>query len=217
MKKSTSLTSNVIAILLTAAIIVLAWQVVLPGYFNHKSSLTNLSTEVDAAKSKLESIDKAKIDLAQIKSTADQILVAIPQGQDQPDLISELESIAVKNRIAIPSISIESSSEANTGGTTSSQATTSSASSTNTPSATATTSAEQGTSTTSSEESAAASTSAKPVTISFSVNGSFEQLSSFIGALENSVRFMNIVSLSFAKATEGGGNTLSLQIQAYQQ
>jgi len=216
MKKSTSLTSNVIAILLTAAIIVLAWQVVLPGYFNHKSSLTNLSTEVDAAKSKLASIDKAKIDLAQIKSTADQVLVAIPQGPDDPNLISELESIAVKNQIVIPSINIEPS-EADTGGATSLQTTTSSASSTNAPATATTTSSDQGTSATTNEESATAGTSAKPVTISFSVNGSFEELSSFIGALENSVRFMNIVSLSFAKATEGSGNTLSLQIQAYQQ
>ena len=201
MKASGTTTSNTVAVILTIAVLVLAWKMVLPGYFSHKTNLDNLTTEVEAAKIKLDSIEKSKAELSAIKPITDQLLIAVPKGADEPDLISELEAIAVKNSIVLPSISISEKEES---GTTAATTTT-----------TAATPASTGTETPAATE-ATAEASGTPITISFSVSGSFANLNAFITALEKSVRFMNITGLTYSMDTEGGGNSLALQIQAYQ-
>ena len=208
MKASGSTTSNTIAVILAIGVLVLAWKMVLPAYFSHKTTLKNLTSEVEAAKVQLESIEKSKAELNAIKPITDQLLVAVPKGVDEPDLISELEAIAIKNSIVLPAISIATTLEAGTSGaanTTASAGSTSTTSTTNTsavPSATG--------------ETAASKTSGSPITISLSVTGSFENLNSFIAGLEKSVRFMNITGLTYSVDAEAGDNSLALQIEAYQ-
>lgn len=208
MKASKSTTSNTIAVLLTIAVLVLAWKMVLPSYFSHKTNLDNLTTEVDAAKIKLDSIEKSKSELSAIKPITDQLLIAVPKGADEPDLISELEAIAVKNSITLPSISIKEQPATTTTATGTETSTTSAA----TPATVTTTPA----ATTATGTETATTTSGAPVTISLSVTGSFANLNNFISGLEKSVRFMNIVALTYGIDSESGGNSLSLEINAYQ-
>jgi len=204
MKASGTTTSNTIAVILTIAVLILAWKMVLPGYFSHKTNLDSLSGEIDAAKIKLDSIEKSKSELSAIKPITDQLLIAVPKGVDEPDLISELEAIAVKNSIVLPSISISAESEG--------EASTAQETTTTTTAATPASAGVETTASTASTTTAAGT----PVIISFSVTGSFASLNSFIAGLEKSVRFMNIIGLTYSTDTEIGGNTLALQIQAYQ-
>lgn len=201
MKASGPTTSNTVAVILTIGVLVLAWKMVLPGYFSHKANLDNLTSEVEAAKIKLESIEKSKAELSAIQPITDQLLVAVPKGPDEPDLISELEAIAIKNSIVLPAISISSELEGSTGETT--------------VTTTAATPASEGIEGPVVAE-VAAEPSGTPITISLSVTGSFEDLNNFITALEQSVRFMNITGLTYGLNEEGGGNSLALQIEAYQ-
>lgn len=206
MKATGSTTSNTIAVILTFGVLVLAWKMVLPAYFDHKVNLNNLTSEVDAAKTKLDSIEKSKSELNAIKPITDQLLVAVPQGPDEPDLISELEAIAVKNNIVIPSIAID------TKGTEGGESTGSNTTAESNPAATNTASqSEENVTATESE-----SSSGTPVIITLSVSGNFENLNSFMTGLESSVRFMNIIGLTYGTDTETGELTLALQIQAYQ-
>ena len=214
MKVSKSTTGNMIAVLLTIAVIVLAWKLVLPNYFSHKNNLTALEDEVSAAKAKLDSLDKARADIASVKSTADQIMVSVPKGKDEPDLISELETIGVKNGIIIPTIDI---SEASLGasGTGEPAVITQNAAAPATISA-GTENAISGTGT-SGEAVTAETTQGTPFTVSFTVTGSFESLNGFMTGLEKSVRFMNIQSFTYEILKEGEGNSLAVQIEVYQQ
>ena len=208
---STSTTTNMVAVLLTIAVIVLAWKLVLPNYFSHKNNLVALESEVSAAKAKLESLDKARADIASVKSTADQIMVSVPKGKDEPDLISELEAIGVKNGIVIPTIDIaEATSQTSETGVIA-----------QTAAAPATVSqgaenAISGTGT-SGEAVTAETTQGVPFIVSFTVTGSFENLNGFITSLEKSVRFMNIQSFTYEVLKEGGGDSLAVQIEVYQQ
>jgi len=206
MKASGSTTSNTVAVILTIGVLVLAWKMVLPAYYDHKVNLDDLTAEVDAAKAKLESIEKSKSELNAIKPITDQLLVAVPQGPDEPDLISELEAIAVKNNIVIPSISIDTKGTEggdNTGSTTPTESNQAAPDTANQN--------EENVAVTQSE-----SSSGTPVIITLSVSGNFDNLNGFMTGLENSVRFMNIIGLTYGTDTETGDLTLALQIQAYQ-
>lgn len=212
MSKST--TADMIAILLTIAVIILAWKIVLPNYFSHKNNLIALESEVSAAKAKLESLDKARVDIAAVKSTADQIMVSVPKGKDEPDLISELEAIGVKNGIVIPSMDIAEAS-AETSGTSNTGVVAQTAAAPATVSQGAE-NAVTGTGT-SGEAATAETTKGAPFIVSFTVNGSFENLNGFIAGLEKSVRFMNIQSFTYEVLKEGEGNSLAVQVEVYQQ
>ena len=210
MKASKTATSNTIAVLLTIGILVLAWKMVLPGYFSHKANLDTLTEEIDAAKIKLESIEKAKVELISIKPISDQLLVAVPKGADEPDLISELEAIAIKNGIVLPSISITQSETEQAAAPKMTSSAAAPATVSETP---ATTGAEDVPAT----DATVPAASATPITIAVSVKGSFQDLSNLIGALEKSVRYMNITSITFGVDSEDVKlNTLALQIEAYQ-
>jgi Tfp pilus assembly protein PilO len=215
MKMSKSTTGNMIAILLSIAVIVLAWKLVLPNYFSHKNNLVALESEVSAAKAKLESLDKARADIAAVKSTADQIMVSVPKGKDEPDLISELEAIGVKNGIVIPTIDIADENSQTSGTTTNTGVIAQSAAAPATVSQSAE-NAVTGTGT-SGETAAAETTQGAPFIVSFTVTGSFENLNGFITGLEKSVRFMNIQSFTYEVLKEGEGNSLAVQIEVYQQ
>jgi len=174
MKNASSSTMyNTLAVFLTIMILVLVWKLILPSYSANKSKAANLETETLAAQNKKDSLDKAKIDLADVDAAYQAITVSISNGSDEPGLISELEAIALKNGIVLPSISISSTDAANA----------------------------QATATDGSSLSEALD--ASPITISLSVSGNFDQLNGLIAALEKSVKFMNIKSTNFSLADDG--------------
>lgn len=108
MKKNNLSSLNVVAILLTVLLLILSWKLIAPSYSSNSKALKSLETEITNAQAKLDSLDKTRNDLSSIESTYDMISVAVPDGSDEPNLITELEAIAIKSGIVLPSISISS-------------------------------------------------------------------------------------------------------------
>ncbi len=62
---------------------------------------------------------------------------------------------------------------------------------------------------------AAAATPKNAVSVSFSVNGTFENLNKMITALEKDIRFTNIKSLTYSVSSDGKTTSLALQFEVY--
>lgn len=186
MKKTSSAFYAGAAFLIALASFLYAWKFIIPNYSENKATLANLESEIGDANKKLESLKTAKNTLDQLGELPDQLFVSIPEDKDMPNLITELEALAGKYKIVIPAIQVSD------GGTQSSSGNTASA-------ATGTT---------------ANAASPNAVSISFAVDGSFEELSGLISSLEKDIRFVNIKSASIS-AGEEGSLALSLELEAF--
>ncbi len=106
MKKNNSSTLSLLAIILTIGAVIISWRLISPSYAANVKKLSDLDQEISNVSSKIESLDITKNDLSLIDSTLKSIMVAVPDNTDEPNLITELEAIALKNNIILPSISI---------------------------------------------------------------------------------------------------------------
>jgi Tfp pilus assembly protein PilO len=97
---------NILMAVLTAVVLITTWKVVAPGYAQEKSRKLELENEIGLAKQRLDWLDASKTELLKNKDLLDQLFVAVPKDSDAPNLISELEAIAIKNSLVIPSIGI---------------------------------------------------------------------------------------------------------------
>jgi Tfp pilus assembly protein PilO len=102
---------NILVAVLTAVVLITAWKVVAPSYSSEKSRKIELENEVALARQRLEWLDSSKAELAANKELLNQLFVAVPEDSDAPNLISELEAIAIKNSLVIPSIGIQDNSQ----------------------------------------------------------------------------------------------------------
>lgn len=105
-------------LVITALIVVLAafifcWKFAVPRYKEHKQQLETAKIELETASKKLEALKNAKTTLSTLGDITDKMLVAIPEDPDIPNLISELEAIAIRNRSYIPSIEVSPADEVN--------------------------------------------------------------------------------------------------------
>ncbi len=182
-KQNNAILYGVLAIFLTVGVLIVTWKLIMVNYATNKALSSQLDQEINAARAKKDSLDQTKIDLESMQSYFNQISVSIAKDSDEPNIISELEAIALKNSLVIPSISISGVNEVSA----------------------ASAAEEAGTT---------AISAGSTVSVSVSVTGKFEQLMSFIGSLEKSVKFMNIKALSFTE-DEDGLLTLSCEIEAY--
>ncbi|OGD63150.1 hypothetical protein A2215_01670 [Candidatus Berkelbacteria bacterium RIFOXYA2_FULL_43_10] len=105
---------NILIAVLTAVVLITTWKVVAPSYSSEKSRKIELENEVALAKQRLLWLDTSKAELVKNKELVDQLFVAVPKDIDAPNSISELEAIAVKNSLAIPSIGIQDNSGSDT-------------------------------------------------------------------------------------------------------
>jgi len=186
MNKTSISNSALIPALLTVACFLLAWQIVLPNYYQAKGDLDVLEEEVLAARAKYNSLETTKSDLASMTDIMNLIYVSVSDGTDEPNVITELEAISLKHELVIPSISISDPTAgiagdneyyySDTGDT---------------------------------------GAALNAVQVSFSVAGDFAKLNEFISSLEKSVKFMNIRSLSYSSSKEDDLIYLSIQLETY--
>lgn len=106
MKKNNSYNSSLIPVLLTVACFLLAWYIILPNYYEAKSELNIMEEDVLAARAKYNSLEQTKSDLKSISDITDLLYISISPDADEQNLITELEAIAIKHELTIPSISI---------------------------------------------------------------------------------------------------------------
>lgn len=176
MKKNTFGTFTIITILIVGIAVYLSWQVIIPEYKSNKLALAETNAEINSAKNKLDSLKTARASITSLGDLVSEAFVAVPEGSDAPNLITELEAIATKNQTYIPSIQINDSSST-------------SASSTVT------------------------TISDNSILVSFSVNGSLDNLEKFLADIESDIRFMNIKSVSITSSSDMF--SLALQIESY--
>jgi len=179
-KTNNSAAANILAILFTIVMFLLVWKVILPGYSTNKANMARLDQEIAQAQAKKASLDQAKLDLGSIDAAYKAITVSVSDEPDEANIIAEMEAIALKNGIQIPSMTLSIVD------------------------ATAAATPEVG----------AVVTPGTPVKITLSIPGTFEKLNGFVSALEKSVKFMNIKSMTYSIDDEGV-LSLSLEIEAY--
>lgn len=158
--------SNSIAVILTIIVFLISWKIILPSYSNNKAEAEKLSAEVSDAKNEIASIEEAKSSLSSISDTINELLIAVPSDNDEPNLISEIEAMATKNSLAVPSIDIAPAISTTEG------------------------------------EGAETVTAGNLLNVSFSVSGSFENISAFTDTIEKSIKFMRIKALSMTSPEE---------------
>lgn len=100
------------AVFFTIILFIVAWKLILPGYAGSQAKIAQLDAEIDQATSKKEQLDAARQSLASIDSAYKAITVSVSEDSDEPNIISELESIALKNGLVLPSIAISAGAEA---------------------------------------------------------------------------------------------------------
>lgn len=113
MKNNSSSQLNLLAVLLTVGMVIISWQIISPSYHANTQKINALDSEITNAQAKLDSLDEARKGLSSIDSAYNIISVAVPDNTDEPNLITELEAIATKHNIVLPSISISAGSSAN--------------------------------------------------------------------------------------------------------
>jgi Tfp pilus assembly protein PilO len=116
MKKSSSAFYAGLAFLLSLAAFIYAWKFIIPSYHNNKVALATMENEIDSANKKLESLEQAKKTLDQLGDLPDQLFIAVPEDKDMPNLITELEALAKKHNIVIPSMQITDGTAASAAG-----------------------------------------------------------------------------------------------------
>lgn len=197
MKKSNASFYGGVTLLIVLASFMYSWKFIIPSYKDSLTKVAQTEADITAATGRLESLKATQRSLDQLGDLPKQLFVSIPEDKDSPNLITELEAMAAKYKIVIPSIQISDGTDSGAGST---------------ASATASTGGVGGT------------TSPNAVTISIAVSGSFEEVSGFANSIEKDIRFMNIKSLSIStgsdkdsdgKTVDTGKMNMSLSIEAY--
>lgn len=170
MQKSNSGFYAALAVLISLASLFYTYKYILPQYQKNQSDIAKVDKEISAAKIKYDSLQSTKNSLDQLGDIVDKLFIAVPEDKDTPNLITELEVMAAKYKMVIPSIQIADSTTAGTAAAV--------------PTGTAST----------------LSTGINPVSVSFALTGDFTQLSQFLAQLEKDIRFTNVKSITLASS-----------------
>ncbi len=95
-----------LAVLIAIACFYFAYSKLLPQYKAHKAELALTQAEVKAIDVKIRSLDSSKSTLADLGDVVNKMLIAVPDGKDAPNLVTELEALAIKHKVYIPNIQI---------------------------------------------------------------------------------------------------------------
>lgn len=105
-RQNSSAAYSLMAVMFTVLLLIVSWKLILPGYAANKIKISQLETEINQANSKKEQLDQAKSNLTSANTAYQALTVSVAEDADEPNLISELEQIAVKNGLALPNINI---------------------------------------------------------------------------------------------------------------
>ncbi|MFA4996177.1 MAG: type 4a pilus biogenesis protein PilO [Patescibacteria group bacterium] len=182
MQKSNSGFYAAAAVILTLASLFYAWKFILPEYQKTQGEIAQADKEISAGEIKLDSLQSTKVGLDSLGDLVDRLFLAVPEDKDTPNLITELEAIATKSKMYIPSIQIsDGAASANMG----------------TDTAATTTQAVSG---------------LNPISISLSVTGDFGQLNQFLMDLEKDIRFTNVKSVTLSSSDEGMSLAVQMEV-----
>lgn len=170
-KKDTILMLPALAIIVSIGAYLLAVNFLLPDIFTTQAKIQAYDVDIEKAQAKLTSISESTDSILKLSSTVNAILLAVPDSVDAPNLITEVESMAAVNGLALPNISPPT-----------------------------------------------VSSSAEPdndltgLTTTLTVMGSFQNVSNFINALETSIRYSKIKSVTMNVSEDGLNTTITFEV-----
>lgn len=170
-KKDASLLLPAITLIVAIAGFLYSYNVLMPSVAENMTKIEAYDADIAKAQSKLDSIASANKSMAKLSDLVNSLLVAVPDSVDSPNLITEIESIAAQNQVALPSLAppTEISTSTDTG---------------------------------------------EGLIVNLSISGSYANILNFVNALENSIRFSKITSLTFS-ASEDGSLSSSITYEVY--
>jgi len=166
----------VVVIILAVASYIVCSNLLFPSIFENTSRIKALDTDISNANQKLDSLSAADKSMTALATTVNGLLIAVPDSINSPDLITEIETIANQNQVALPSLTPPTS--LSVGGA-----------------------------------SASTPTSTGGLSTSLTVTGTYQNINGFINALETSIRFSKINSLTIS--ANDTALTASINLEVY--
>lgn len=96
-----------ITVLIVVASFLYTWKFIIPKLTENKAMSAQLESDISSATKKLESLKKTQTTLTQLGDIPTQLSVSVPEDKDMPNLITELEAVAAKYKIVLPTISVD--------------------------------------------------------------------------------------------------------------
>lgn len=105
-KKSNASAAAFFAVLIVGGLFYYTWKFIIPTYSQNRAESVALDTSIADANKKLESLKKAQTTLTQLGDIPEKLSVSVPEDKDMPNLITELEAVAAKHGMILPSIAV---------------------------------------------------------------------------------------------------------------
>lgn len=123
-KEDRSLFLPVLALLIAIIAFFVSWKMLMPQIADNQAKIKAYDADIELAELKTASLSDANKKIASMSGLVNQLLVAIPEGVNSPDLIAEIETIAAVNQVLLPSISPPGADEQSSEGSPDSSSTT---------------------------------------------------------------------------------------------
>jgi Tfp pilus assembly protein PilO len=109
-KEDRSLFLPLAALLIAVIAFFVSWKLLMPSITDNQAKIAAYNADIALAEAKSQSINDANKRLAAISGLVNQLLIAIPEDVNAPDLIAEIEATAAVNQVDLSSISPPGSS-----------------------------------------------------------------------------------------------------------
>lgn len=104
-KEDRSLFLPAVAFLIVIIALFVSWKILMPKIAENQAKIRAYDADIELAQLKTQSLSEANRKIASMSGLVNQLLIAIPEDVSSPDLIAEIEAIAAKNQVLLPSIS----------------------------------------------------------------------------------------------------------------
>jgi len=101
--------SIIVALFVAAGAFIWSWKFVLPEYQDTEQKINQTQISIENATQKGDKLTADKQALSDLGDAVDKISVSVSKDKDMPNTVTELESIATKNKTYIPSIQVTDS------------------------------------------------------------------------------------------------------------
>lgn len=118
-KKDMNLLLPAITLILAIAAYFVCSNLLIPPIKQNMAQITAFDQDIAKANGKLDSISAADKSMLELSDLVNNLLIAVPDNINSPDLITEIEAIANQNQVQLPSLSPPISIAANAASNTS--------------------------------------------------------------------------------------------------
>ncbi len=104
-KKEFNLLLPAITLIVIITGFLFALKVLMPKVAENQARIKAVNTDIAKAEAKLDSLRTAQSSMTKLSDVVNNILIAVPDSIDSPNLIVEIEAIASANKVGIASLS----------------------------------------------------------------------------------------------------------------